>query len=146
MLGGSKAKAKQQLKAIQLINPLEGALAGVIYAIKTNDQSAFDQQAHMAFHDSKHHFEVNDSRYELAMISCHYFDDNKRAKKLLNDFLANTNPGDQYPPVFARYRLAELNKDNPQLLNPIIKEVAEIDTFLETYDPLSAYFRNIKQN
>lgn len=146
LLGGSKAKAKQQLKAIQLINPLEGALAGLIYAIKTNDQPAFDQQAQMAFHDSKHQFEVNDSRYELAMISGHYFDDNKRAKKLLNDFLANANPGDQYPPVFARYRLAELNNDNPLLLNPIIEEVAEIDTFLETYDPLSSYIRNIKPN
>ena len=71
---------------------------------------------------------------------------NMRAKKLLNDFLANANPGDQYPPVFARYRLAELNNDNPLLLNPIIEEVAEIDTFLETYDPLSSYIRNIKPN
>ena len=80
------------------------------------------------------------------MISGHYFDDNKRAKKLLNDFLANANPGDQYPPVFARYRLAEFNNDNPQLLKLMKNEVAELDTLLEAYDPLSAYIRNKKPN
>jgi tetratricopeptide (TPR) repeat protein len=144
LLGGSQTKAEQQLKAIQSINPLEGALAGAIYAMNSNDQSAFGQQAQMAYHNSKHQFVVNDSRYELAMISSYFFKDSERAIQLLNDFLANSNSGDQYPPVFARYRLAELSTDDPQLLNPIKNEVADLDTFLETYDPLSAYIRNIK--
>ena len=146
LLGGSQTKAEQQLKAIQSINPLAGTLPGAIYAMNKNDQFAFDQQAQMAYNDSIHQYAVNDSRYELAMIAGHYFDDNKRAKKLLNDFLDNTSPGDQYPPVFARFRLAELNSDNPQLLNLIKEEVAELYTFLEAYDPLSAYIRNIKPN
>lgn len=146
LLGGSQTKAGQQLKAIQSINPLEGALAGAIYAMNKNDQSAFVQQAQMAYNDSKHQFAVNDSRYELAMISSYFFKDSERAIQLLNDFLDNANPGDQYPPVFARYRLAELNNDNPQLLKLMKEQVAELDTFLETYDPLSAYIRNIKPN
>lgn len=146
LLGGSQTKAEQQLKDIQLINPLEGALAGVIYAMNKNDQSAFVQQAQMAYNDSKHRFEVNDSRYQLAMIAGYFFDDSERSIQLLNDFLDNANPGDQYPPVFARYHLAELNTDNPQLLIPMKKEVTELDTFLETYDLLSAYIRNIKTN
>jgi hypothetical protein len=146
LLGGSQTKAEQQLKAIQSINPLEGALAGAIYAMNKNDKSAFAQQAQMAFNDSKHQFAVNDSRYELAMITSYFFGDFERAIQLLNDFLDNANPGDQYPPVFARYRLAELNNDNPQLLNLMKEEVAELDTFLVTYDPLSTYIRNIKPN
>ncbi|MDG1685165.1 MAG: hypothetical protein P8H63_03935 [Flavobacteriaceae bacterium] len=146
LLGGSQTKAEQQLKAIQSINPLEGALAGAIYAMNNNDQSAFAQQAQMVYNDSKHQFEVNDSRYELAMITSYFFGDSERAIQLLNDFLDNANPGDQYPPVFARYRLAELNNDNPQLLNLMKEEVAELGAFLETYDPLSAYIRNIKPN
>jgi tetratricopeptide (TPR) repeat protein len=146
LLGGSQTKAEQQLKAIQSINPLEGALAGAIYAMNNNDQSAFAQQAQMAYHNTKHQLVVNDSRYELAMISSYFFKDSERAIQLLNDFLANSNSGSQYPPVFARYRLAELNTDNPLLLNPIKNEVAELDTFLETYDPLSAYIRKIKPN
>ena len=146
LLGGSQTKAEQQLKAIQSINPLEGALAGAIYAMNNNDQSAFVQQAQMAYHNSKHQFVVNDSRYELAMILSYFFKDSERAIQLLNDFLDNTSPGDQYPPVFARYRLAELNPDNAELLDLIKEEVAELDVFLETYDPLSTYIRNIKPN
>lgn len=146
LLGGSQTKAEQQLKAIQSINPLEGALAGTIYAMNNKNQSAFAQQAQMAFNDSKNQFEVNDSRYELAMITSYFFGDFERAIQLLNDFLDNANPGDQYPPVFARYRLAELNNDNPQLLNLMKEEVAELDTFLVTYDPLSTFIRNIKPN
>ena len=111
-----------------------------------NDQSTFARQAQMAYHDSKHLFVVNDSRYELAMITSYFFGDSERSIQLLNDFLDNANPGDQYPPVFARYRLAELTNDNPTLLNLMKEEVAELDTFLETYDPLSAYIRNIKPN
>ena len=146
LLGGSQTKAEQQLKAIQSINPLEGALAGAIYAMNNKDQSAFAQQAQMAYNDSKYQIAVNDSRYELAMISSYFFGDSERAIQLLDDFLANAIPGDQYPPVFARYRLAELNNDNPQLLNLMKEEVAELDTFLVTYDPLSTYIRNIKPN
>ncbi|MGB2370272.1 MAG: tetratricopeptide repeat protein [Flavobacteriaceae bacterium] len=146
LLGGSQIKAEQQLKAIQSINPLEGALAGAIYAMNNKDQSAFAQQAQMAYNDSKHQFAVNDSRYELAMITSYFFGDFERAIQLLNDFLDNANLGDQYPPIFARYRLAELNNDNPQLLNLMKEEVAELDTFLVTYDPLSTYIRNIKPN
>lgn len=146
LLGGSQTKAEQQLNAIQSINPLEGAMAGAIFAMNKNDQSAFARQAQMAYSDSKHLFVVNDSRYELAMITSYFFGDSERSIQLLNDFLDNANPGDQYPPVFARYRLAELTTDNPQLLNLMKEEVAELDTFLETYDPLSAYIRNIKPN
>ena len=146
LLGGSQTKAEQQLKAIQSINPLEGALAGAIYAMNKNDKSAFTQQAQMAYNDSKHQFAVNDSRYELAMITSYFFGNSERAIQLLSDFLDNASPGDQYPPVFARFRLAELTSDNPQLLNLMKEEVAELDTFLETYDPLSAYIRNIKPN
>jgi hypothetical protein len=146
LLGGSQTKAEQQLKAIQSINPLEGALAGAIYAMNKNDKSAFTQQAQMAYNDSKHQFAVNDSRYELAMITSYFFGNSERAIQLLNDFLDNASPEDQYPPVFARFRLAELTTDNPQLLNLMKEEVAELDTFLETYDPLSAYIRNIKSN
>ena len=146
LLGGSQTKAEQQLNAIQSINPLEGAMAGAIFAMNKNDQSAFARQAQMAYNDSKHLFVVNDSRYELAMITSYFFGDSERSIQLLNDFLDNANPGDQYPPVFARYRLAELTNDNPQLLNLMKEEVAELDTFLETYDPLSAYIRNIKPN
>ncbi|MCH1472054.1 MAG: hypothetical protein L7T85_05745 [Flavobacteriaceae bacterium] len=145
LLGGSQTKAEQQLKAIQSINPLEGALAGAIYAKNKNDQPAFAHQAQMAYTDYKHQFAVNDSRYDLAMITSYFFGDSQRAIQLLNDFLDNANIGDQYPPVFARYRLAELN-NNPQLLNLMKEEVPELDTFLETYDPLSTYIRNIKPN
>ena len=144
LLGGSRTKAKQQLKAIQSINPLEGALAGAIYAMSNNNESAFTQQVQMAYNDSKHQLVVNDSRYELAMIASNFFGDTERSVRLLSDFLDNASPGDQYPPVFARYRLAELTSDNPQLLNLMKEEVAELDTFLETYDPLSAYIRKIK--
>jgi len=146
LLGGSQTKADQQLKAIQSINPLEGALAGAIYAMNNKDQSAFAQQAQMAYNDSKHQFAVNDSRYELAMITSYFFGDFERAIQLLNDFLENANIGDQYPPIFARYRLAELNNHNPKLLNLMKEEVAELGAFLKTYDPLSAYIRNIKPN
>ena len=146
LLGGSKTKAELQLKAIQSINPLEGALAGAMYALNNNDQSAFAQQAQIAYHDSKNQFAVNDSRYELAMITSYFFGDSERAIQLLNDFLDNTNPGDQYPPIFARYRLAELSTYNAELLDLMKEEVAELDFFLETYDPLSAYIRNIKPN
>ena len=146
LLGGSQTKAEQQYKAIQSINPLEGALAGAIYAMNNKDQSAFAQQAQMAYNDSKYQIVVNDSRYELAMITSYFFGDSERAIQLLDDFLANAKPGDQYPPVFALYRLAELNNDNLQLLNLMKEEVAELDTFLVTYDPLSTYIRNIKPN
>ena len=146
LLGGSQTKAEQQLKAIQSINPLEGALAGAIYAMHNKDQYAFSQQVQMAFNDFKHELEVNDSRYELAMIAIYFFGDSEFAIQLLNDFLDNYSPGDQYPPVFARYRLAELDLDNPQLLNDIKDEVDKLDIFLEDYDPLSTYIRNIKQN
>ena len=146
LLGGSQSKAEQQIKAIQSINPLEGALAAAIYAMNDNDQSAFVQQVQIAYGDSKHQFEVNDSRYEFAMIASLFFGDSKHAIKLLNDFLANANSGDQYPPVFARYRLAELTTDNPSLLSSMKEEVDELDTFLQTYDPLSAYIRNIMSN
>jgi hypothetical protein len=80
------------------------------------------------------------------MITSYFFGDSERAIQLLDDFLANAKPGDQYPPVFARYRLAELNNYNLQLLNLMKEEVAELDTFLVTYDPLSTYIRNIKPN
>ena len=146
LLGGSQTKAEQQLKAIQAINPLEGALAGAIYAMNKNDQYAFAQQAQMAYNDPKHQFAVNDSRYELAMISNYFFGDSERSIQLLNDFLNNASPGDQYPPVFARFRLAGLNSDDLYPLNLMKEEVAELDTFLETYDPLSSYIRNIKPN
>ena len=146
LLGGSKTKAEQQSKAIQSINPLEGALAGAMYALNNNNQSDFAQQAQIAYNHSKHQFAVNDSRYELAMIMSYFFGDSESAIQLLNDFLDNTSPGDQYPPVFARYRLAELNPDNAELLDLIKEEVAELDVFLETYDPLSTYIRNIKPN
>jgi len=146
LLGGSQTKAEQEVKAIQSINPLEGALAAAIYAMNDNDQSAFVQQVQIAYGDSKHQFEVNDSRYEFAMIASLFFGDSKHAINLLKDFLANANSGDQYPPVFARYRLAELTTDNPSLLSSIKEEVAELDTFLQTYDPLSSYIRNIKSN
>ena len=59
-------------------------------------------------------------------------------------FLSNANAGDQYPPVFARYRLAELTPNNAQELRSIRSEVAELEAFLFTYDPLSAYIRKIK--
>jgi tetratricopeptide (TPR) repeat protein len=146
LLGGSQSKAEQQIKAIKLINHLEGALAAALLAISINDKSDFTQQAQMAYLDSKHQFEVNDSRYELAMIASHYFDDAERAIKLLNEFLANVSPADQYPPVFARYRLAELNADNAQQLLLVKEEITGLETFLQTYDPLSAYIRNIKAN
>jgi tetratricopeptide (TPR) repeat protein len=146
LLGGSKTKAEQQSKAIQSINPLEGALAGAMYALNNNNQSDFAQQAQIAYNHSKHQFAVNDSRYELAMIMSYFFGDSESAIQLLNDFLDNTSPGDQYPPVFARYRLSELNPDNGELQDLIKEEVAELDVFLETYDPLSTYIRNIKPN
>ena len=146
LLGGSQTKAEQQLNAIKSINPLEGALAGAIYAMNKNDISAFTQQAQMAYNDSKHQFLINDSRYELAMITSYFFSDFERAIQLLNDFLDNASTGDQYPPVFARYRLAEFTNDNPQLLKLMKNEVAELDTLLEAYDPLSAYIRNKKPN
>ena len=146
LLGGSQTKAEQQLNAIKSINPLEGALAGAIYAMNKNDQSAFTRHAQMAYDDSKHQLVVNDSRYELAMITSYFFGDSERSIQLLNDFLDNASPGDQYPPVFARYRMAELTTDSLQLLDHMKEEVAELDTFMETYDPLSAYIRNIKPN
>ena len=93
LLGGSQTKAEQQLKAIQSINPLEGALVGAIYAMNKNDISAFTQQAQMAYNDSKHQLAVNDSRYELAMITSYFFGDSERAIQLLNETKVACVPG-----------------------------------------------------
>ena len=146
LLGGSDAKADQQIKAIQLLNPLEATVAKVFFAMNNKDQTSFDKQATIAYNDAKNNLEINDSRYELAMIASQYFDDTERAINLLNEFLSNANAGDQYPPVFARYRLAELTPNNAQELRSIRSEVAELEAFLFTYDPLSAYIRKIKAN
>lgn len=146
LLGGSDAKADRQIKEIQLLNPLEATIAKVFFAMKNKDQTAFDKQATIAYNDTKNKLEINDSRYELAMIASHYFDDTERAINLLNEFLLNANAGDQYPPVFARYRLAELMPNNAQELLSIRSEVAELDAILLTYDPLSAYIRKIMVN
>lgn len=146
LLGGSDVKADRQIKEIQLLNPLEATIAKVFFAMKNKDQTAFDKQATIAYNDAKNKLEINDSRYELAMIASHYFDDTERAINLLNEFLLNANAGDQYPPVFARYRLAELMPNNAQELLSIRSEVAELDAILLTYDPLSAYIRKIMLN
>ncbi len=146
LLGGSNAKADRQIKAIQLLNPLEATIAKVFLAMKNKVQTAFDKQAKIAYNDAKNKLEINDSRYELAMIASHYFDDTERAINLLNEFLSNANAGDQYPPVFARYRLAELMPNNTQELLSIRSEVAELEAILFTYDPLSAYIRKIMAN
>ena len=146
LLGGSDAKADQQIKAIQLLNPLEATIAKVFFAMKNKVQTAFDKQATIAYNDSKNKLVINDSRYELAMIASQYFDDTERAINLLNEFLSNASAGDQYPPVFARYRLAELMPNNAQELLSIRSEVAELEAILFTYDPLSAYIRKIMAN
>ena len=146
LLGGSDAKADRQIKAIQLLNPLEATIAKVFFAMNNKDQLAFDKQATIAYNDAKNKLEVNDSRYELAMIASQYFYDTERAINLLNEFLSNADAGDQYPPVFARYRLAELMPNNNQELLLIQSQVAELEAILFTYDPLSAYIRKIKAN
>ena len=146
LLGGSDAKADRQIKAIQLLNPLEATIAKVFFAMNNKDQIAFDKQATIAYNDAKNKLEINDSRYELAMIASQYFYDTERAINLLNEFLSNADAGDQYPPVFARYRLAELMPNNTQELLLIHREVAELEAILFTYDPLSAYIRKIKAN
>jgi hypothetical protein len=146
LFGGSDAKADQQIQAIQLLNPLEATVAKVFFAMNNKDQTAFDKQATIAYNDAKNTLEINDSRYEMAMIASQYFDDTERAINLLNEFLSNSSAGDQYPPVFARYRLAELTPNNAQELRSIRSEVAELEAFLFTYDPLSAYIRKIKTN
>jgi len=144
LLGGSNAKADLQIKSIQLLNPLEATVAKVFFAMINKDQTAFDKQATIAYNDAKNKLEINDSRYELAMIASQYFYDTERAINLLNEFLSNADAGDQYPPVFARYRLAELMPNNTQELLLIHREVAELEAILFTYDPLSAYIRKIK--
>ena len=146
LLGGSDAKADRQIKAIQLLNPLEATIAKVFFAMNNKDQIAFDKQATIAYNDAKNKLEVNDSRYELAMIASQYFYDTELAINLLNEFLSNADAGDQYPPVFARYRLAELMPNNTQELLLIQSQVAELESILFTYDPLSAYIRKIKAN
>ena len=146
LLGGSNAKADLQIKSIQLLNPLEATVAKVFFAMNNKDQRAFDKQATIAYNDAKNKLEINDSRYELAMIASQYFYDTERAINLLNEFLSNANTGDQYPPVFARYRLVELMPNNTQELLSIQSEVAELEAILFTYDPLSAYIRKIKAN
>lgn len=146
LLGGSDAKADQQIKAIQLLNPLEATIAKVFFAMNNNDQIAFDKQATIAYNDAKNKLEINDSRYELAMIVSQYFYDTERAINLLNEFLSNADAGDQYPPVFARYRLAELMPNNTQELLLIQSEVTELEAALFSYDPLSAYISKIKPN
>ncbi len=146
LLGGSDAKADRQIKAIQLLNPLEATIAKVFFAMNNKDQIAFDKQATIAYNDAKNKLEVNDSRYELAMIASQYFYDTELAINLLNEFLSNADAGDQYPPVFARYRLAELMPNNTQELLLIQSQVAELESILLTYDPLSAYIRKIKAN
>ena len=146
LLGGSDAKADRQIKAIQLLNPLEATIAKVFFAMNNKDQLAFDKQATIAYNDAKNKLEVNDSRYELAMIASQYFYDTERAINLLYEFLSNADAGDQYPPVFARYRLAELMPNNNQELLLIQSQVAELEAILFTYDPLSAYIRKIKAN
>ena len=146
LLGGSDAKADRQIKAIQLLNPLEATIAKVFFAMNNKDQIAFDKQATIAYNDAKNKLEINDSRYELAMIVSQYFYDTERAINLLNEFLSNADAGDQYPPVFARYRLAELMPNNTQELLLIQSEVTEIEAALFSYDPLSAYISKIKPN
>ena len=146
LLGGSDAKADQQIKAIQRLNPLEATVAKVFFAINNKDQTAFEKQVTIAYNDAKNTLEINDSRYEMAMIASQYFDDAERAINLLNAFLLNTNAGDQYPPVFAQYRLAELKTDNRQELLAIRAEVPTLEALLFTYDPLSAYIRKLKAN
>ncbi|MEC7454620.1 MAG: hypothetical protein VX933_04580, partial [Bacteroidota bacterium] len=146
LLGGSDSKADRQIKAIQLLNPLEATIAKVFFAMNNKDQIAFDKQATIAYNDAKNKLEVNDSRYELAMIASQYFYDTELAINLLNEFLSNADAGDQYPPVFARYRLAELMPNNTQELLLIQSQVAELESILFTYDPLSAYIRKIKAN
>ena len=146
LLGGSDAKADRQVKEIQLLNPLEASVAKLFFAMNNKDQTAFEKQAIIAYNDEKNTLEINDSRYEMAMIASQYFDDTERAINLLNEFLSNASAGDQYPPVFARYRLAELIPNNAQKLRSIQSEVAELESFLFKYDPLSAYIRNIKAN
>ena len=146
LLGGSDAKADRQIKAIQLLNPLEATIAKVFFAMNNNDQIAFDKQATIAYNDAKNKLEINDSRYELALIVSQYFYDTERAINLLNEFLSNADAGDQYPPVFARYRLAELMPNNTQELLLIQSEVTELEAALFSYDPLSAYISKIKPN
>lgn len=80
------------------------------------------------------------------MIASQYFDDAALAVNLLNDFLSNTTSGDQYPPVFAQYRLAELKTDSRQELWAIQAKIPTLEALLITYDPLSAYIRKIKAN
>lgn len=146
LFGGSSAKAAQQIKAIQKLNPLESSIAHALFAIKHKDQTAFDKHAATAYNDSIHTIEFNDSRFELAMIASQYFDDAALAVNLLNDFLSNTTSGDQYPPVFAQYRLAELKTDSRQELWAIQAKIPTLEALLITYDPLSAYIRKIKAN
>ena len=53
--------------------------------MNNKDQTAFEKQAIIA-NDEKT-LEINDSRYEMAMIASQYFDDTERAINLLNDFV-----------------------------------------------------------
>ncbi|GIR50640.1 MAG: hypothetical protein CM15mP59_3820 [Flavobacteriaceae bacterium] len=87
-LGGSDAKADRQVKEIQLLNPLEASVAKVFFAMNNKDQTAFEKQAIIAYNDAKNTLEINDSRYEMAMIASQYFDDTERAINLLNEFLS----------------------------------------------------------
>ena len=76
----------------------------------------------------KNKLEVNDSRYELAMIASQYFYDTELAINLLNEFLSNADAGDQYTSFSAIYRLAELMPNNNQELLLIQSQVAELES------------------
>jgi tetratricopeptide (TPR) repeat protein len=148
--GGDLKKAEQICTSIEQLSVLEGALAFVWYASKTNQIELAQKYMQRALDAQNKKFVINDSRYEFAIISWLYKGDLELAQKYFKAFIQHAQNGDLYPAVFAQYRIAEIESLSDQKTKnhlydkqKIEKQFPEIKSFLLSFDPISSLINNV---
>ena len=149
ILGGNLQKGLQICEDIVSLSPLEGALAYVWYASKTNQIDLAKTHMQLALDSKVKEITVNDSRYEYATIAWLWGRDLERAKEYFRAFKSHSQPGDMYPAVFAKYRLAEISvllakEPIPQpTKESILKQFPNMVLWLETFDPIGSMINDV---
>lgn len=149
ILGGDLQKGLQICEDIESLSQLEGALAYVWYASKTNQIDLAKTYMQSVLDSKVKEITVNDSRYEYATIAWLWGGDMEIAREYFKAFISYSQPGDMYPAVFAKYRLAEISvllskEPTPQpTKESILKQFPSMVSWLETFDPIGSMINDV---
>lgn len=149
ILGGDLQKGLQICADIESLSPLDGALAYVWYASKTNQIDLAKIHMQLVLDSEEKQITVNDSRYEYATIAWLWGGEMEIAKEYFRAFISYSQPGDMYPAVFAKYRLAEISvilakePTTQPTKDSILKQFPNMVSWLETFDPIGSMINDV---